>query len=397
MFCILIFKIISVENFAVLMSGSKGFSNYRHQADLYSWQQLLLSRGFKKDNIISLCYNDIKDIPIKHTCQDNEIITDIDYEGITTTKTNFLNILKNIEKDNITGKIWRRKTHINNFAQEFININNKHLNFTGISSKDINVIIVYINHGINGFLSVPNRFDEDIYIDDLVEAVNSLSLHVKNVVLIIEACFSGSFVLDGNWSNNVLVIAASGANQSSYSFGWCEHLKTFTTDEFTYYTLDYLDRKNTENNTLRDFINYVSKNVKHSHILTKPSKIFNEKIKNIFGNYSGENFLKIREALTNSEKTNYKSSTKKLRPNINRIVDTKYYRIKNDLIISNSFRKYSWEKINDNSCFKDITKITKKICYKDINENNLWSIYKIGHLCQQFNKMDIINSINNIC
>ena len=47
--CILIASIIllaSAANWAVLTAGSSGFSNYRHQSDIFHAYQVLLNRGF---------------------------------------------------------------------------------------------------------------------------------------------------------------------------------------------------------------------------------------------------------------------------------------------------------------------------------------------------------------
>lgn len=49
----------STANWAVLTAGSSGFSNYRHQSDVFHAYQVLLKRGFNPDNIIVLAYDDI--------------------------------------------------------------------------------------------------------------------------------------------------------------------------------------------------------------------------------------------------------------------------------------------------------------------------------------------------
>ena len=46
-------------NWAVLTAGSNGYSNYRHQSDIFHAYQVLLKRGFDPANIIVLAYDDI--------------------------------------------------------------------------------------------------------------------------------------------------------------------------------------------------------------------------------------------------------------------------------------------------------------------------------------------------
>ena len=45
------------ENWAVLACGSKGYTNYRHQADAFHVYQSLIKRGFSKNHIILFAYD----------------------------------------------------------------------------------------------------------------------------------------------------------------------------------------------------------------------------------------------------------------------------------------------------------------------------------------------------
>ena len=55
--CIL--GIALADNYAVLVAGSNGFWNYRHQADVFHAYSTLKSKGFNTDNIITFAYDDI--------------------------------------------------------------------------------------------------------------------------------------------------------------------------------------------------------------------------------------------------------------------------------------------------------------------------------------------------
>eukprot|EP00252_Welwitschia_mirabilis_P013944 TRINITY_DN3089_c0_g1_i15.p1 TRINITY_DN3089_c0_g1~~TRINITY_DN3089_c0_g1_i15.p1 ORF type:complete len:129 (+),score=8.08 TRINITY_DN3089_c0_g1_i15:485-871(+) len=48
---------------AVLLAGSSGFSNYRHQADVCHAYQLLKKGGLKDENIVVFMYDDIANNP----------------------------------------------------------------------------------------------------------------------------------------------------------------------------------------------------------------------------------------------------------------------------------------------------------------------------------------------
>jgi legumain len=49
----------AIDHWAVLVAGSNGFWNYRHQADICHAYQVLVKNGFPADNIILMAYDDI--------------------------------------------------------------------------------------------------------------------------------------------------------------------------------------------------------------------------------------------------------------------------------------------------------------------------------------------------
>jgi len=49
---------IQADKYAVLIAGSSGFSNYRHQADICHAYHSLISKGLKPENIVVFSYND---------------------------------------------------------------------------------------------------------------------------------------------------------------------------------------------------------------------------------------------------------------------------------------------------------------------------------------------------
>ncbi len=55
-----ILAIASAANFAVLIAGSKGYSNYRHQADVcHAYHVLIDDGGFDPNNIIVFSHDDV--------------------------------------------------------------------------------------------------------------------------------------------------------------------------------------------------------------------------------------------------------------------------------------------------------------------------------------------------
>jgi legumain len=59
LFLVLLAASAYAANWAVLVAGSNGFWNYRHQADVCHAYQTLLSKGFDANKIIVLSYDDV--------------------------------------------------------------------------------------------------------------------------------------------------------------------------------------------------------------------------------------------------------------------------------------------------------------------------------------------------
>ena len=55
----LLFSCISAANWAVLVAGSSGWDNYRHQADVCHAYQILHKNGIPDSNIVVMMYDDI--------------------------------------------------------------------------------------------------------------------------------------------------------------------------------------------------------------------------------------------------------------------------------------------------------------------------------------------------
>ncbi|KAA6358283.1 MAG: putative vacuolar processing enzyme, partial [Streblomastix strix] len=54
-----IFSIAYCANWAVLVAGSSGWSNYRHQSDVFHAYQVLMDKGFDSEHVILMAFDDI--------------------------------------------------------------------------------------------------------------------------------------------------------------------------------------------------------------------------------------------------------------------------------------------------------------------------------------------------
>lgn len=103
----LIIYVAVCNNWAVLVAGSKTYSNYRHQADVLHAYQVLVKGGFDQSKIITFAYDDIANSPSnpykgkifnKPTYSNPGVDVyegvNIDYKGADVTPENFLAVLE---------------------------------------------------------------------------------------------------------------------------------------------------------------------------------------------------------------------------------------------------------------------------------------------------------------
>ena len=191
------------DHWAVLVAGSNGFWNYRHQADICHSYQILKKNGIPESNIIVMSYDDVANDPSnpipgklfnKPDGEDVYAGCKIDYRGNDVTPANFLAVLKG-DKAGVTGG------------------NGKVLGSTANSKVFIN----FADHGAPGLIAFPNEY---LYAPDLNQTINYMheNKRYSEMVLYIEACESGS-MFDGILANDINVYAVTAANPDESSWG----------------------------------------------------------------------------------------------------------------------------------------------------------------------------------
>jgi len=225
-------KDINFHTWVVLAAGSKGFSNYRHQADVCHAYHVLHDLGIPEDHIIVMMADDIaycSDNPYPGKVFNDERHIDYyagvphDYTGDLVTADNFLSILKGEEM-----KVGSMKS----------------LN----SGPDDNVFVFYDDHGDFDELGFPDRVIHSEEIKDVIDTMISKKMF-KNLVFYVEACFSGSLFYKLALPDNVYVTTAAPTGVSSYggcrddvigdlcdfySQAWITDLEEIHNDDYTF-------------------------------------------------------------------------------------------------------------------------------------------------------------------
>ncbi|MCQ2821548.1 MAG: hypothetical protein MJ252_30185 [archaeon] len=186
-------------NWAVLVAGSNGYSNYRHQSDICHAYQILKSHGMDTSHIIVMAYNDIANNsknPIQGKLYNKPNGSDvysgckIDYSGSKVTPANFQKVMTG---DSSAGKALA-------------------------STSSSNVFVFFSDHGSSGLIAFPSGY---LYADQLKTTLNTMYTKkmYKKLVFYLEACYSGSMFnkFTDMSSKGIYGVTAATANQSSYA------------------------------------------------------------------------------------------------------------------------------------------------------------------------------------
>ncbi|XP_022714470.1 vacuolar-processing enzyme delta-isozyme-like [Durio zibethinus] len=196
---------IEGKRWAILIAGSQGYENYRHQADVCHAYQILRNGGLEDDNIIVFMYDDIAL---------NEYNP---RPGIIINKPDGENVYKGVPKD-YTGE----DVNLNNFLG--VILGNKTRLTGGGSGKVVDsgpndrIFIYYADHGSPGLLGMPSG--DDLYAKDLINVLKKKhqAKSYKSMVFYVEACESGS-MFEGILPSNLNIYAVTAANARENSWG----------------------------------------------------------------------------------------------------------------------------------------------------------------------------------
>eukprot|EP00471_Norrisiella_sphaerica_P004876 CAMPEP_0184481036 /NCGR_PEP_ID=MMETSP0113_2-20130426/2591_1 /TAXON_ID=91329 /ORGANISM="Norrisiella sphaerica, Strain BC52" /LENGTH=435 /DNA_ID=CAMNT_0026859931 /DNA_START=13 /DNA_END=1320 /DNA_ORIENTATION=- len=196
---------VQADNYAVLVAGSSGYYNYRHQADICHAYQILIRNGVAAENIITLAYDDIakspeNPIPGKLFNRPTDKGTPgvdvyegckIDYTGSDVTPDNFIAVLKG-DSTKATGRVLK-------------------------SGKEDRVFINFADHGAPGLIAFPRG---ELHADDLNDALKYMHENgmYNELVFYLEACESGSMFED-QLPEDIKIYATTASNGRESSWG----------------------------------------------------------------------------------------------------------------------------------------------------------------------------------
>ncbi|XP_076958526.1 vacuolar-processing enzyme-like [Bidens hawaiensis] len=190
---------------ALLVAGSKGYKNYRHQANVFHAYQILKRGGLKDENIVVFMYDDIatsdeNPMPgvIIHHPEGEDVYAGVpkDYTGDAVTAENFYAVLLG------------DKSVVNGGSGKVID-----------SKPDDRIFLYYTDHGGAGLIGMPEK--PYVVASDFIDVLKQKHAMgtYKEMVIYMEACESGS-IFEGLLPDdlNIYAISSTKPYEGSYIY-----------------------------------------------------------------------------------------------------------------------------------------------------------------------------------
>lgn len=238
----------------VLVAGSNGYYNYRHQADICHSYQILHKHGIPDEQIIVMMYDDI--------AYDEQNPT----PGVIINRPNGTNVYPGVPKDYVGEHVT---------PETFLNVLlGKSESLRGIGSGKVlksgpndHVFINFADHGAPGLLAFPNG---ELLVSDFMKTLNKMHENkmYEKMVIYVEACESGSMFAKQLPDNiNIYATTAANSKESSYACYFDDERQTYLGDVYSVKWMEDSDLENLLVETLNKQFKIVKAETNTSHVM----------------------------------------------------------------------------------------------------------------------------------
>ncbi|CAB4253791.1 similar to Saccharomyces cerevisiae YDR331W GPI8 ER membrane glycoprotein subunit of the glycosylphosphatidylinositol transamidase complex [Maudiozyma barnettii] len=255
----LLLQIIAVSNaehtnnWAVLVSTSRFWFNYRHMANVLSMYRTVKRLGIPDSQIILMLSDDVacnsrnlfpgsvfnnKDHAID-LYGDN---VEVDYRGYEVTVENFIRLLTDRWSEDQPKS--------------------KRL----LTDENSNILVYMTGHGGDDFLKFQDA--EEIASEDIADAFAQMyeKKRYNEIFFMIDTCQANT-MYSKFYSPNILAVGSSRFEESSYSHHSDVEIGVAVIDRFTYYTLEFMETIEKDSDlTLQDLFDSYTFEKVHSHV-----------------------------------------------------------------------------------------------------------------------------------
>uniref|UniRef100_A0A1A8FA22 Legumain n=1 Tax=Nothobranchius korthausae TaxID=1143690 RepID=A0A1A8FA22_9TELE len=240
-----------VKHWVLIVAGSNGWYNYRHQADACHAYQIVHGNGIPDEQIVVMMYDDL--------AQNEQNPT----PGVVINRPNGTDVYKGVPKD-YTGE----DVTPQNFLAVLTGDSSKVKGGSGKvlkSGPNDHVFVYFTDHGAPGILAFPS---DDLQVKDLQDAITYMRQNnkYKKMVFYIEACESGSMMNHLPSDIDVYATTAANAHESSYACYYDEKRDTYLGDWYSVNWMEDSDKEDLTKETLLKQFKIVKTETNTSHV-----------------------------------------------------------------------------------------------------------------------------------
>jgi len=395
----------------VLVAGSNGYYNYRHQADVCHAYHVVHNHGVPDDNIIVMMFDDIansKSNPMPGTLINHPNGPDVykgvkkDYTGKDVTPENFMHVL--------TG---------NSTAMEGVGSGR-----VLMSGPDDHVFIFFSDHGAPNLIGFP---EGRLYKEDLNATLMTMYKNkmYKQLVFYLEACNSGSmFPKDLSPDYNMYITTAANAHESSYACYYDKVRRAYLGDRYSVTWMEDSDQENLDHESLHHQFKIVRSLTNQSHVQQFGDKDISHEIVGLF---QGEEkaaptkplppiyddipspdvkiqtlknqLLHETSAAVRTQLKNELTKELDVRRRIEKTTTTITQHLSTTMNIMTSYVAENQPIITKDACYKESVEAFHQYCFNlDEFEYGFRQLYKLGNMCEMgIPQENILESIQAIC
>ncbi|KAA0724883.1 Legumain [Triplophysa tibetana] len=240
----------SRKHWVMLVAGSMGWKNYRHQANVCHAYKIMHQNGVPDDQIVVMMYDDIANNPKNP------------HPGNIINKPNGPDVYPRVPKD-YTGKDVTSENFLAALTGDISAVRKRGPKKVIKSEKNDTIFVYLTDHGSPGLFGFPNS---TLYAHDLITAIKKM---VKNhqfskMVIYLESCYSGSMFTQLPNNVHVYAVSSTKANEKGYACYYDPVRKTFLSDEFSAVWMDYDEKVKLDKATFQDQFDNLQKMMKKS-------------------------------------------------------------------------------------------------------------------------------------
>ncbi|XP_060069932.1 legumain-like [Ylistrum balloti] len=266
------------KQWALLVAGSNGWGNYRHQADVCHAYHIVRSHGIPEEQIIVMMYDDIA------------YNAENPYPGEIINQPGGENVYKGVTID-YKGKDVNPKTFLDVLQGKEENVKGVGSGKVIKSNSEDNVFVNFVDHGAPGLIAFPDQF---LHAMDLNIALDRMhdNKQFHQLLFYLETCESGSMfssLIQKDY--NILAVTAANSTQSSYACYFDKKRQTYLGDLFSVNWMQNSDKRNLNSETIEEQFQIVRKETNQSHVMEYGDLEMNLLMLSTFLGYEQDNHI----------------------------------------------------------------------------------------------------------